>query len=533
MNSYSDVDGVPAGADPWLLTDLLRDEWGFDGHGRLRLLGGAVPGHHAPRRRGHRRGRRAGARGRHRRRAARHPRLRRRTGRAGAPRRAAPRRSSTGPPARAAHPEGASSACSTPDWTPEGSVARRGRRRPRLAGQPGARPRDGRALDRPARRRHGAAAARRGATGAAPGGRGRAVRRRPAHVHGLLRVPQPRAAAPPRARPRHRGADGRRRAAGRAAGRRDGPRAGLRGAWATTASGFAAAVAAARDADLCVAFVGDLAGLFGHGTSGEGCDAEDLRLPGVQADLVEELLATGTPVVRGRRLGPPVRARRRCTAGPPGWCRRSCPARRAGRRSPGCSPAGVQPGGKLPVQIPRRAGRAAGHLPAAAARRRRERRHQHLDSDARCSRSGTAPPTPPSSSSDLRDQRRRDADRRRVHRLGPVPQHRRRGRATRSSSSTCTTSVAQVARPVRAADRLRPGPPRSRCDGRGLRSGVHADRTAFTGRDLRRGSSSRARSRCSSAPRRPTCPAAVAVRLTGAARDRRPRPAAGSRRCES
>ena len=31
MNSYSDVDGVPAGADSWLLTDLLRDEWGFGG----------------------------------------------------------------------------------------------------------------------------------------------------------------------------------------------------------------------------------------------------------------------------------------------------------------------------------------------------------------------------------------------------------------------------------------------------------------------------------------------------------------------
>jgi beta-glucosidase len=31
MNSYSDVDGVPAGADPWLLTEVLRDEWGFTG----------------------------------------------------------------------------------------------------------------------------------------------------------------------------------------------------------------------------------------------------------------------------------------------------------------------------------------------------------------------------------------------------------------------------------------------------------------------------------------------------------------------
>ena len=31
MNSYSDVDGVPAGADPWLLTEILRDAWGFEG----------------------------------------------------------------------------------------------------------------------------------------------------------------------------------------------------------------------------------------------------------------------------------------------------------------------------------------------------------------------------------------------------------------------------------------------------------------------------------------------------------------------
>ncbi|HEX4812654.1 MAG TPA: glycoside hydrolase family 3 protein, partial [Nonomuraea sp.] len=31
MNSYADVDGVPAGADPWLLTEVLRDDWGFTG----------------------------------------------------------------------------------------------------------------------------------------------------------------------------------------------------------------------------------------------------------------------------------------------------------------------------------------------------------------------------------------------------------------------------------------------------------------------------------------------------------------------
>jgi beta-xylosidase len=62
-------------------------------------------------------------------------------------------------------------------------------------------------------------------------------------------------------------------------------------------TGLAAAAAAAAAADVCVAVLGDLAGLFGRGTSGEGCDAADLRLPGRQEDLLEAVLATGTPVV--------------------------------------------------------------------------------------------------------------------------------------------------------------------------------------------------------------------------------------------
>lgn len=62
-------------------------------------------------------------------------------------------------------------------------------------------------------------------------------------------------------------------------------------------SGIAAAVAAAEQSDVCILAVGDRAGLFGRGTSGEGCDAADLSLPGVQAHLVRAVLATGTPVV--------------------------------------------------------------------------------------------------------------------------------------------------------------------------------------------------------------------------------------------
>src|SRR6202035_4681777 len=61
--------------------------------------------------------------------------------------------------------------------------------------------------------------------------------------------------------------------------------------------GIAVAVHAARNAEVCVAVLGDRSGLFGAGTSGEGCDAADLRLPGRQEELLDALLDTGTPVV--------------------------------------------------------------------------------------------------------------------------------------------------------------------------------------------------------------------------------------------
>ena len=38
MNAYQELDGVPCAANRWLLTDVLRGEWGFDGTGRVRLL---------------------------------------------------------------------------------------------------------------------------------------------------------------------------------------------------------------------------------------------------------------------------------------------------------------------------------------------------------------------------------------------------------------------------------------------------------------------------------------------------------------
>ncbi|MCD2498422.1 glycoside hydrolase family 3 N-terminal domain-containing protein [Microbacterium nymphoidis] len=57
------------------------------------------------------------------------------------------------------------------------------------------------------------------------------------------------------------------------------------------------AVAEASAANVAIVVVGDHAGMFGKGTSGEGSDAPSLELPGDQRVLVEAILETGVPVV--------------------------------------------------------------------------------------------------------------------------------------------------------------------------------------------------------------------------------------------
>lgn len=61
--------------------------------------------------------------------------------------------------------------------------------------------------------------------------------------------------------------------------------------------GIPAAAAAARACDVAIVFVGDLAGLFQTGTVGEGSDTDTLDLPGVQQQLLAAVVATGTPTV--------------------------------------------------------------------------------------------------------------------------------------------------------------------------------------------------------------------------------------------
>ncbi|GAA1466167.1 glycoside hydrolase family 3 N-terminal domain-containing protein [Microbacterium thalassium] len=120
-------------------------------------------------------------------------------------------------------------------------------------------------------------------------------------------------------------------------------------------SGIGAAVAAATEADVAIVTVGDLASLFGRGTSGEGCDAEDLTLPGVQGELVEAILATDTPVVlvvvsgRPYALGAYVD---RCAA----IVQAFMPGEEGGGAIARVLAGDVNPSGRLPVGIPRTPG---------------------------------------------------------------------------------------------------------------------------------------------------------------------------------
>ncbi|MGP4020891.1 beta-xylosidase/alpha-l-arabinosidase [Saccharopolyspora sp. 5N708] len=115
------------------------------------------------------------------------------------------------------------------------------------------------------------------------------------------------------------------------------------------------AIRTAASADVCIAVVGDQAGLFGRGTSGEGCDAADLRLPGEQEELVEALLGTGVPVVLVVCSGRPYALGRladRLAAAVQVFF----PGEAGGAALVDVLTGVVNPSGKLPVSIPAESG---------------------------------------------------------------------------------------------------------------------------------------------------------------------------------
>ncbi len=373
MNSYSDVDGVPAGANSWLLTEVLRDEWGFEGTvvsdywavPFLATMHRVATGYAE-----------AGA-------------LALEAGidvelpdtlgygdglvelvRSGALDEALVDRA-----ARRALLAKAQLGLLDAGWTPEASVAN--------AAEVD--------LDSPANRELAREVAERSVV-LLDAGTALPIRseqrplpqkvavvgptcRRPPDLHGLLRVPDPRAAPPPAGRPGHRGPHGPRRAAGRAGRGGGGPRDRVRRAWARTAAG-----SRLRSRPRATP------------TSAWPSSATS---PACSATAPRERAAT--PRTSGCRECRPTWSR---SCWPPG--RRSCwsssrAALRPGtvRRSPRRAGAVVLPrrGGRvrdrrgaLGSAVPRREAAGAGpascrwaaqHLPPAAARRHRERRHHH------------------------------------------------------------------------------------------------------------------------------------------------------------
>ncbi len=118
---------------------------------------------------------------------------------------------------------------------------------------------------------------------------------------------------------------------------------------------IADAVTAARDADVVILALGDRAGLFGRGTSGEGCDVEDLTLPGAQGALLEAILDTGTPTVLTLLSGRPYAlgtAPSRAAA----IVQTFFPGEEGTGAIAGVLSGRINPSGRLPVGVPATAG---------------------------------------------------------------------------------------------------------------------------------------------------------------------------------
>ena len=120
--------------------------------------------------------------------------------------------------------------------------------------------------------------------------------------------------------------------------------------------GFGPAVAAAAEADVTVLVLGDRSGMFGHGTSGEGCDLAVLQLPGVQDELARAILAAARRTVLVMVSGRPYpigRHARQADA----TVQAFFPGQEGAAAISGVLSGRVNPSGRLPVQIP---GDAAG-----------------------------------------------------------------------------------------------------------------------------------------------------------------------------
>jgi len=130
--------------------------------------------------------------------------------------------------------------------------------------------------------------------------------------------------------------------------------------------GMRAAVAAAKDADVAIVVVGEKSGLTDDCTCGEARDRMDVGLPGRQGELVAAVAATGTPVVLVLVAGRPLAIE--SEAGAAAAVVHAWVPGEEGPEAIADVLFGVSnPGGKLPVTVPRRVGQVPiyyGHKPS-------------------------------------------------------------------------------------------------------------------------------------------------------------------------
>jgi beta-glucosidase len=130
--------------------------------------------------------------------------------------------------------------------------------------------------------------------------------------------------------------------------------------------GFAQAVEAARTSQVAIVVVGDKAGLTDDCTSGEARDRSDLGLPGVQSQLVQAVYETGTPVILVLVNGRPVSLDWMAEA-VPAVLETWFPSEEGANAIVDVLFGDVNPGGKLPVTFPRSVGQLPvfyGHRPS-------------------------------------------------------------------------------------------------------------------------------------------------------------------------
>ena len=118
---------------------------------------------------------------------------------------------------------------------------------------------------------------------------------------------------------------------------------------------IAGAVGVARDADVAIVVLGERSGLTYDATTGESRDRRDLGFLGRQQELLEAVVATGTPTVLVVVSGRPLAiewAARHCAAVLLAWV----PGEAGPAAIAEVLAGDVDPGGRLPVTMPRHVG---------------------------------------------------------------------------------------------------------------------------------------------------------------------------------